>query len=118
VPRGSAGSRIAADLDRAEETDSTTDHERTMSGNPVLRDIDYAAIAVKTAVVEKYGRTDSLENLHVVAKEATIALTDGEHAAGGTRDNLLIALRKSGSYRNFWDLAASSSPRPSETTTP
>jgi hypothetical protein len=111
--RVSAGSRIAAVVDRAEETDRTTDHEHKMSGNPVLRDIDYAAIAVKTAVVEKYGRTDSLENLHVVAKEATIALTDGEHMAEGTRDNLLIALRKSGSYRNFWELAASSDPRPS-----
>ena len=113
MPRVFAGSRIAAALDRAEETDSTPGQERKMSGNPVLRDIDYAAIAVKTAVVEKYGRTDSLENLHVVAKEATIAITDGEHVAEGTRDNLLIALRKSGSYRNFWELAAGSSPRPS-----
>jgi hypothetical protein len=113
VPGVSADSRIAAVVDRAEETDSTTDHERKMSGNPVLRDIDYAAIAVKTAVVEKYGRTHSLENLRVVAKEATIALSDGEHMVEGTRDNLLIALRKSGSYQNFWELAASSSPRPS-----
>ena len=77
-----------------------------MSENPVLRDIDYAAIAVKTAVIEKYGRTDTLENLRVVAKEATIALNDGKHVAEGTRDNLLIALRKSGSYQNFWELAA------------
>ncbi len=70
----------------------------------MLRDIDYAAVAVKTAIVEKFGRQNALENLQVIANEDTISVVDGEHSAEGTRDNLLIALRKAGSYENFWQV--------------
>ena len=73
-----------------------------------MRDIDYGAVAVKNAIVERYGRSDSLTNLHVEAKESTILVEDGELVTEGTRDNLLIALRKSGSYENFWELATAS----------
>jgi hypothetical protein len=69
-----------------------------------LRDIDYAATAVKTAIVEKFGRHNSLENLRVIANENTISVVDGEQAAEGTRDNLLAALRKAGSYENLWQI--------------
>lgn len=72
----------------------------------MLRDIDYAATAVKTAILEKYGRAQPLENLQVVANENTLSVIDGEHVAEGTRDNLLGALRKSGSYENFWQLTS------------
>lgn len=70
----------------------------------MLRDIDYAATAVKTAIVEKFGRRNSLENLQVVAHENTISVQDGEHKAEGTRDNLLAALRKAESYDNLWQV--------------
>jgi hypothetical protein len=72
----------------------------------VLRDIDYAATAVKTAIVEKYGRAESLEDLQVVANENTLTVRDGQHVAEGTRDSLLGLLRKSGSYENFWQLTS------------
>jgi hypothetical protein len=73
-----------------------------------MRDIDYGAVAVKNAIVERYGRTASVANLHVEAKETSILVEDGEQVVEGTRDNLLIALRKSGSYENFWELATAS----------
>jgi hypothetical protein len=75
-------------------------------GERVMRDIDYGAVAVKNAIVERYGRSDVLANLHVEAKETTILVEDGEQVVEGTRDNLLIALRKSGSYANFWEVMA------------
>lgn len=76
----------------------------------MLRDIDYAATAVKTAIVEKFGRHNSLENLQVVANENTISVVDGGRAGAGTRDNLLAALRKADSYDNLWQILASASP--------
>jgi len=68
----------------------------------MLRDIDYAATAVKKAIVEKFGRQNPTEDLLVTAKERTIAVQDGEHIAEETRDNLLAALRKAESYEQFW----------------
>jgi hypothetical protein len=70
----------------------------------MLRDIDYAATAVKAAIVEKFGRQAALENLQVVAQEKTISVQDGERAAEGTRDNLLAAVRKAQSYDNLWQM--------------
>ena len=66
-----------------------------------MRDIDYGAVAVKNAIVERYGRSDVLANLHVEAKETTILVEDGEQVVEGTRDNLLIALREVGIVREF-----------------
>ncbi len=70
----------------------------------MLRDIDYAATAVKTAIVEKFGRSAALENLQVIANERTISVQHGEHTAEGTRDNLLAAVRKAGSFENLWQV--------------
>jgi len=70
----------------------------------MLRDIDYAAAAVKTAIEEKFGRRQSLENLRVTANQNTISVVDGDRAAEGTRDNLLAALRKAGSYEDLWEI--------------
>ena len=72
----------------------------------MLRDIDYAATAVKKAIVEKFGRKNSLDDLQVVANEKTISVQHGERLADGTRDNLLAALRKADSYDTFWEMFA------------
>lgn len=73
----------------------------------MLRDIDYAATAVKTAIVEKFGRQELLGNLLVVANERTISVQDGQRIAEGTRDQLITALRKVGGYDQFWKLISS-----------
>ncbi len=73
----------------------------------MARDIDYAAVAVKTAIVEKYGRQCELQDLNVTAQDKTIEVRDGRKVAEGTRDDLLAALRKSGTYEELWqELAA------------
>ncbi len=66
------------------------------------RDIDYAAITVKAALVEKFGRQNDLENLTVTANENTITVRDGRQSAEGTRDNLLAAVRKVDAYADYW----------------
>jgi hypothetical protein len=68
----------------------------------MLHDIDYAARAVKAAIVEKFGRSEKLDALEVVANERTLSVLDGERLAEGTRDNLLAMIRKSDSYKNLW----------------
>jgi len=72
----------------------------------MARDIDYAATAVKRLIEEKFGRAEDLAHLTVTAHENTIELRDREHLADGTRDDLLDALRKSGSYADMWQLLA------------
>jgi hypothetical protein len=59
------------------------------------RDIDYAAVAVKNAIVDKFGRKNELQELTVVAQDKTIIIRDGGKVGEGTRDDLLAALRKS-----------------------
>jgi len=66
------------------------------------RDIDYAAIAVKTAIVEKFGASSELKELAVDAQVRTILVRDGKHVLEGTRDQLLSAVRKSESYARLW----------------
>jgi len=68
----------------------------------MARDIDYAAIAVKTAIVEKFGRKCELQDLNVTAQDKTIEVRDGRKVAEGTRDDLLAALRKSDTYEALW----------------
>jgi hypothetical protein len=70
----------------------------------MLRDIDYAAVAVKTALVEKFGREEAMEDLQVVANERTISVQHGPRRGEGTRDHLISAARKVGSYDQFWKL--------------
>ncbi len=73
----------------------------------MARDIDYAAIAVRTAIVEKFGRKADLEQLELTANENTITVHDGQRAADGTRDNLLAAVRAADSYAMLWEILAS-----------
>jgi hypothetical protein len=74
----------------------------------MLRDIDYAATAVKTSIVEKFGRLNPTDNLQVTANEKTITLQDCQQVAEGTRDDLLAAVRKAISYDQFWKLFSDS----------
>jgi len=69
----------------------------------MARDIDYAATAVKAAIVEKFGRKSELQDLDVTANERTISIQHGGRAAEGTRDDLLAAVRAAGSYESLWE---------------
>ena len=68
----------------------------------MARDIDYAAIAVEKAIVEKFERKADLSNLAVTAGERTIAIRDGENRSEGTRDELLASIRAAQSYADLW----------------
>jgi hypothetical protein len=68
----------------------------------MARDIDYAAIAVNKAIVEKFGRTNELANLEVTANEKTITVRHADQVAEGTRDDLLAAVRAADSYAQLW----------------
>jgi hypothetical protein len=68
----------------------------------VARDIDYAATAVKKAVVEKYGKAIDLNDLDVIANERTISVRHEGRAADGTRPDLLAAVRDADDYAGMW----------------
>jgi hypothetical protein len=70
----------------------------------MARDIDYAAIAVHTAIVEKYGRSNNLQSVQVTANEKTISVRDDAQVAEGTRDDLLAAVRAAESYDKLWEI--------------
>ena len=68
------------------------------------RDIDYAAVAVKTSIVNKFGRKNDLNDLQVTANERTISIVHEDRTAEGTRDDLLAAVRAAESYADLWEL--------------
>jgi hypothetical protein len=68
------------------------------------RDTDYAAIAIRNAVEEKFGRQTSFPQLEIEGNERTITVRDGDRRVEGTRDNLLAALRRSATYADFWEV--------------
>jgi hypothetical protein len=70
----------------------------------MARDIDYAATAVKTAIVEKFGRKNDLQALTVTAKERTILVEHAGRQGEGTRDDLLAAVRKAADYDELWQV--------------
>jgi hypothetical protein len=70
-----------------------------------LRDIDYAAAAVKKAIVEKF-RDVELQDLQVMAGDRTIFVEHDGRSAEGTRDDLLAAVRKATGYANLWEVLA------------
>jgi hypothetical protein len=70
----------------------------------MARDIDYAAIAVKVAIMEKFGRKNELQDLDVIANERTISVDHGGRMAEGTRDDLLAAVRAADSYAHLWEV--------------
>lgn len=67
----------------------------------MLRDIDYAALAVQRAIVEKFGKQRELDALKVEADESVIVVRDGNRQTVGTRDDLLAALRNANDYDEF-----------------
>ena len=67
------------------------------------RDIDYATAAVKSAIVEKFGRKAKLDHLKLIAGERTISVQDGKRRTENTRDNLLAAVRKAATYEELWE---------------
>jgi hypothetical protein len=72
----------------------------------MARDIDYAAIAVRTALAEKFGWKEDLQALEVIAKERTISLRHGLRTGEGTRHELLAAARDASSYTELWEILA------------
>jgi hypothetical protein len=71
-------------------------------------DIDYAAVAVTKAIMEKFKDTaPEPENLQVVAGERTIYIHHVGRSAEGTRDDLIATIRKATSYTNFWEVLES-----------
>lgn len=70
------------------------------------RDIDYAAVAVKKAIVEKFKDTE-LEELRTVAGERTISIQHAGRKAEGARSDLLASIRKATSYVNLWEVLES-----------
>ncbi len=68
------------------------------------RDIDYAAVAVKAAIVEKFGRQNDLNDLEVTAGDKAISVIHADRRAAGTRDALLAAVRKASDYQQLWEL--------------
>lgn len=70
----------------------------------MARDIDYAAVAVKNSLVEKFARQNQLEDLEVIANERTISVRQAGRVVEGTRDDLLAAIRKANIYDDFWQV--------------
>jgi hypothetical protein len=70
----------------------------------MARDIDYAATAVQTAIVEKFGRKNELKDLQVTALDRTISVRHDGRMAEGTRDDLLAAVRKAENYDQLWEV--------------
>jgi hypothetical protein len=69
------------------------------------QDIDYAAAAVKKAIVEKFSDVE-LQDLQVMAGDRTICVEFEGRNAEGTRDALLAAVRKATSYADLWEVMA------------
>jgi hypothetical protein len=61
---------------------------------------------VKKAVLEKFGDGGAKDSLQVMAGEQTILIEDSGRIAEGTRDDLLVALRKAASYDDYWKILA------------
>jgi hypothetical protein len=75
-----------------------------MIGTTVSRDIDYAAVAVRTSITEKFGRKVDLASLEITANERTITVRDGDRVAEGSRDDLMAAIRKATDYDDLWNV--------------
>jgi hypothetical protein len=76
----------------------------------MARDIDYAATAVRTSIVEKF-RLEQLDTMQAIAGDKTIAIHHNGRIAEGTRDDLLAIVRNATSYDDFWALLASKGKR-------
>jgi len=66
-------------------------------------DLQYAAVAVRKAIVEKF-RTTPLDDLQAIAGGGQISLQHAGRQAEGSRDDLLAAVRKSTSFDHLWEV--------------
>jgi hypothetical protein len=71
-----------------------------------LRDIDYAADAVRTSMLDKFGRSQSLGDLRVEALDRTIRVSLNGHSSEGTRDELMSRIRRTADLSGFWSRMA------------
>jgi hypothetical protein len=78
----------------------------------MARDIDYAAIAVENAILEKFGGRAALPTLRVSAGDKTITVSEGERAIEGTRDHLLSFLRQADSVERLFELKKPAAKKP------
>jgi hypothetical protein len=69
----------------------------------MARDIDYATVTVRKAIVEKF-RTTPLDDLQTIAGDTKISIEHAGRKAEGSRDDLLAAVRKATSYDNLWEV--------------
>lgn len=70
-------------------------------------EVDYAAVAVRTAIVEKFFGKAEPPDLHLESAGRMISIRDAGRSAQGTRDDLLATVRKTQTYDAFWDLLLS-----------
>jgi hypothetical protein len=68
-------------------------------------EIDYAANAVKKAIVDKFfPRQTEPVDLEAISTGKIIALKHDGKSAQGTRDDILAAVRAATSYSNLWEI--------------
>jgi hypothetical protein len=72
----------------------------------MARDIDYAAAAVRSAIMEKFGQDNDLDDLHVRANASTISLSRHGQEVEGTRGPLLATIRRATTYEDWWNTVA------------
>lgn len=67
--------------------------------------IDYAANAVKKAIVAKFfPGQDDVPELEAVSSGKIISLKHEKRTAQGTRDDILAAVRAATGYANLWEI--------------
>jgi hypothetical protein len=66
-----------------------------------LRTIDYAAQAVRTALLDKFGRQIRTEDLEVEALDNAIRITFAGRKIEGTRDELMSAIRRASAPKDL-----------------
>ncbi len=76
----------------------------------MARDIDYAAVAVRKSIVDKF-RSEPLDAMEAIAGDTMIGIHHSGRIAEGTRDDLLAIVRGSTSYDHFWELLANEGKR-------
>lgn len=76
----------------------------------MMRDIDYATLAVRKRIEEKFAATDDMNKLQVTAGERTIRVQYADQSTTGTRDALLVKLRTAATLSDFMEASRSSRP--------
>jgi len=75
-----------------------------------MRDIDYAARAVLTAFQQKFGARHDLHTLTVEPRAESIRVAFSGRQLEGTRDSLMIAIRKANVPHDVFEPGEGTSP--------